>query len=187
MTDFDSAALQTAARDDCTDSDHVEFDERDARALTQYLTVLDDVDEARGADDIYVVVSQSGSQYTVDLRYEARTCPDAEYRDVECKHIRRVKFATGARPIPAWVSPDAVDQQLGEHVDGPRMADGGAVTVATDGGTEFVVADDDGVLLEEGDDEGECEECAALPDDWVCADCYISGDAEAELPEVTDG
>lgn len=24
----------------------------------------------------------------------------------------------------------------------------------------------------------ECEECAALPDGWPCADCYISGDAE---------
>lgn len=28
------------------------------------------------------------------------------------------------------------------------------------------------------DGGGECEECAALPDGWPCAECYITGDAK---------
>lgn len=30
---------------------------------------------------------------------------------------RRVEFATGAREIPAWADREAVDPQLGEHID----------------------------------------------------------------------
>lgn len=31
----------------------------------------------------------------------------------------------------------------------------------------------------------DCDDCAALPDGWVCADCYIKGDAE--LPAAGEG
>jgi hypothetical protein len=53
---------------------------------------------------------------------------DHQYREVECKHIRRLRFATGQRPIPAWVNAGEVDTKLGEHVeDTPKVAvaDGG--------------------------------------------------------------
>jgi hypothetical protein len=70
------------------------------RALTEYLTVLDDVGRAKGADDLFLVVSQSGSEYLVDRREGRCTCPDHEYRGVRCKHLRRVAFATGGRSRP---------------------------------------------------------------------------------------
>ena len=93
------------------------LDERDVRALTEYFTVLNDVGRVRGADGLYLVVSQSGSEYLVDYRTERCMCPDAEHRNPEggCKHVRRVAFATGDRSVPA-VDVD-VDPQLGAHVE----------------------------------------------------------------------
>ncbi|WP_254768256.1 hypothetical protein [Salinilacihabitans rarus] len=106
----------------------VDLDERDRRALEQYLTVLEDYGPAKGAEDLYVVVSQSGKEYLVDARTGACECPDAEYRRPTggCKHVRRVQFATGRRPIPAGVD---VDPQLSAHV-----SEGEPRFVATDGG-----------------------------------------------------
>lgn len=97
-----------------TTAEDVELDER---ALTQYLTVLEDHDRARHGDDLYMVVSQSGSEYFVDARLPACECGDHQYRDRKCKHIRRVEFATGQREIPEWVDQEAVDDQLGLHID----------------------------------------------------------------------
>lgn len=94
------------------------LDELDARALTQHLTVLDEIDRVRDAPDLYLVVSESGSEYLVDARSGACECPDHEYRGRRCKHLRRVAFATGQEPIPAWVDNDEVDDQLGRHVNG---------------------------------------------------------------------
>ena len=75
-------------------ADKERIDTRDLRALTEYLTVLDDVGRVRGADGLYLVVSQSGSEYLVDTLEGACECPDAQYRGVECKHRRRVAFPT---------------------------------------------------------------------------------------------
>lgn len=92
------------------------IDEVDARALTEYMTVLEDIGRVRGADDLYLVVSGSGKEYLVDLRGEPSCdCPDHEYRGRRCKHIRRTLFAIGAQPVPSWVDRDDVDPQLGEH------------------------------------------------------------------------
>jgi hypothetical protein len=109
------------------------IDTRDARALTQYLTVLDDVGRVRHAPELYLVVSESGSEYLVDTRGEgACECADHRHRGARCKHLRRVAFATGEREIPPWVDTDALDEQLAEHVDAtPQLA-------ATDGGTRTV-------------------------------------------------
>jgi len=93
------------------------LDDRDRRALTQYLTVLEDLDEARGREGVYAVVSQSGSQYHVDVDAGTCDCPDHEYRGVRCKHLRRVEFATGSRPVPTGVSSETIDEALGQHVD----------------------------------------------------------------------
>ena len=63
-------------------------------------------------------------------------CPDHQYRDVRCKHLRRVAYATGECPIPAWIETEEVDDQLGAQVNAMlRVA-------ATDGGA--IVDDDDG-------------------------------------------
>jgi len=167
--------------------------DRTQRALTEYLTVLDDVDAAAGADGLYAVVSESGSQYLVDARTDSCECPDAEHRDPEggCKHRRRVAFATGERPIPAAADGLDVDSQLGAHVDGgPRLEtcrngrrycaelpgarddafrcpDCTAEAVATDGG--IIDAGDDGEILtdDESDDDDDGD---ARPDDCDCGD-----------------
>jgi len=101
-----------------TDAPTPEDVELDERALTQYLTVLPELGRARHAEDLYLVVSESGSEYLVDMRLPACECADHQYRDRKCKHIRRVEFATGERELPAWADQAAVDEQLGEHIDG---------------------------------------------------------------------
>ena len=100
-----------------SDSPSAEDVELDERALTQFLTVLEDVGRVRHADDMFLVVSQSGSEYLVDSQLPACECADFRYRNRTCKHIRRVQFATGAREIPEWIDPESVDDQLGLHID----------------------------------------------------------------------
>lgn len=101
------------------------LDERDAKALTESMTVVGWIERARGADGLYEVYTQSGANYLVDLQTGSCECPDARYRDRECKHQIRVKFEVGAREIPAWVDPDDVDRQLGANIrEGePRWAE----------------------------------------------------------------
>ncbi|MFB6087498.1 MAG: hypothetical protein ABEJ85_03165, partial [Haloarculaceae archaeon] len=53
---------------DTTDRIAPEPDDRDVRAVTEYLTVLDDVGPAEDAPGLYYVVSQSGENYLVDAR-----------------------------------------------------------------------------------------------------------------------
>ena len=79
------------------------IDSRTERALAQYLTVLADVGRAKGADDLFLVVSQSGTEYLVDTRTGAYECPDRGHRVVHCKPTRRVALATGEHPVPAGV------------------------------------------------------------------------------------
>ena len=147
-----------------TDAKNVRINDRDRRALTEYLTVLPDQGRARDAPGMALVVSESGSQYLVDARDGACTCPDAEYRDVECKHVARTRFATGQRAIPAAAAAQLnVDPDLGEHTAADLQfatADGGVVAAGGD------------------DDEPEAEEecaCGDLPDDVPCHDCFQNG------------
>jgi hypothetical protein len=127
------------------------IDSRTERALTQYLTVLGDVGRAKGADGLFLVVSQSGSEYLVDTRKGRCECDDHHYRGVRCKHLRRVAFATGRRAVPTGI--DGVDPQLGEHTDEmPRRA-------ASDGG-----------VAETADDTKESDEGDERPDDCDCGD-----------------
>lgn len=100
------------------DVDGEEDHELDYRALSEYLTVLEDGDvRARSAGSLYSVHSASGSTYLVDAELPACECPDYEYRDRICKHIRRVEFATGRRDVPDFVDDAAIDKQLGMHVE----------------------------------------------------------------------
>lgn len=132
-------------------NDTASLDDRDVRALRECMTVL-----PTDAPGLYEVTTESGSTYRVDAEGQSCMCPDARHRDARCKHIRRVAFATGQRPLPTWIDTDAVDPQLGLHVAGPVMADGGAVVV--EGG--------------EGDADDACEDCAGLRDGDLCWDCY---------------
>jgi hypothetical protein len=97
--------------------------ELDGRALTDYLTVLENQGRVRDCRGQFLVVSESGSESLVDARLEACECPDYEYRDRRCKHLRRVAFATGAEPVPPEFGPEDVAGELGEHVSGePRWS-----------------------------------------------------------------
>ena len=143
------------------------IDSRTERALTQYLTVLADVGRAKGADDLFLVVSQSGSEYLVDTREGRCECDDHHYRGVRCKHLRRVAFATGERPVPA--SFDGVDPQLGEYTDEtPRKA-------ASDGG-----------VVETTDDTTEGDESDEHPSDCDCGD-WNAGEGPPCWPCYRDG
>ncbi len=129
--------------------------DRTEAALTEVMSVLDDVGLARGAPDLYLVVSSSGSEYLVDTREETCECPDDEYRDITCKHRRRVAFATGERPIPSWVQRDHLDDHFGEHVDGdPRFSatDGGVAQTRFDEG-EVTDPEDDPFAVHSDDED----------------------------------
>jgi hypothetical protein len=95
---------------------HDALDGRDVAALTECMSVLPDEGRARDAPGLYTVVSQSGATYLVDARDGACECPDARYRDRECKHLKRVRYATGEADVPPWVNHEAVDPLLGAHV-----------------------------------------------------------------------
>jgi len=160
MSLFETADSECSATDGCTD-----LEERDVRALTEYMTVLP------LGGDVYSVTTQSGSEYRVDAREGRCTCPDYQYRNVRCKHLRRTAFATGERPIPAWVDADEVDTKLGEHVERTPK-----VTV-TDGGitlAEFGADDCD-------DDRPEDCDCSPHFEGLACWPCYREG---FETPNV---
>lgn len=169
MTQFDSG------RENGHES--IELEPRTERALTQYLTVLADVGRAKGADDLFLVVSQSGSEYLVDTREGRCECDDHHYRGVRCKHLRRVAFATGDEPVPAGV--DGVDPQLGEHTDEtPRRA-------ASDGGV--VETTDDTTEGDDGDERPDDCDCGAwnAGEGLPCWPCYRDGFREPN-PNASD-
>jgi hypothetical protein len=142
--------------------DSIDVDPRDARALTEYMTVLP------LGGEVYSVTTESGSEYRVDARTGRCDCPDAKHNlptddgREQCKHSARVAYATGERPVPAWVDTEAVDPDLGAHVDAtPQVA-------ATDGG--IIEAGDDGEIL---DDEPASDD--ARPNDCACGDWNADG------------
>ena len=68
-----------------------DIEPRTIRAATEIMTVIEE------ADALFSVTTQSGSEYTVDLREPACSCPDYTHRGSvkECKHIRRVRLSVG--------------------------------------------------------------------------------------------
>ncbi|GCF15924.1 hypothetical protein Harman_38590 [Haloarcula mannanilytica] len=123
---------------DTSDIEEAAPNSRTVSALTEVMTVLDSIGRARNADDLFLVNSGSGSEYLVDTRTGSCECKWKQYNPTkECKHQKRVAFATGERPIPQWVDDEALDDQFGMHVDGePRqaVADGGVTQVRFDAG-----------------------------------------------------
>jgi hypothetical protein len=175
MQAYDSVALERAVTDERTD-----LDQRDVRALTEYMTVL----SLGGA--IYSVTTESGSEYRVDALEARCTCPDKQHtlEDGElCKHERRVRFATGQWSIPSWCDENAIDGQLGKHVtETPTIAatDGGVIEVSTDGKS---LRDDDDA--DKGRERPADCDCHPAFEDLPCWPCYHDG-FENPNPEVTD-
>jgi predicted nucleic acid-binding Zn finger protein len=58
------------------------------------------IEEARA---LFSVTTQSGSEYTVDLREGVCSCPDYRNREPEggCKHLRRTRMVVGQVDIDA--------------------------------------------------------------------------------------
>jgi hypothetical protein len=113
-----SAETQAATTDTATETDTepatlAELDDRDVRALTETMTVLGETAPAPAdAPGLYLVTTASGSSYTVDPDLGACECPDAEYRDATCKHVRRVRFERGARQVPPSATRAALDDDF---------------------------------------------------------------------------
>jgi hypothetical protein len=158
MTQFDSG------RENGHES--IDLEPRTERALTECMTVLPD------APGMYEVVGENSNEtYTVDLHAPACTCNDFQYRagqnyDAEagCKHIRRVRFATGEEPIPVGVDTDPF---LAEHTDEtPRVA-------VTDGG--IIEAGDEGEVLEESSERPDDCSCWDVSQGLPCFPCYREG------------
>lgn len=64
---------------------------RTIRAATEHMTVIEE------APAMFSVTTQSGSEYTVDLREGVCSCPDYRNREPEdgCKHLRRTRIEMG--------------------------------------------------------------------------------------------
>jgi predicted nucleic acid-binding Zn finger protein len=146
---------------------HESIDPRTERALTEYMSVLPE------GGDVYTVVGQNGGTYIVDRRAGRCTCPDYKHNlptddgRERCKHAARVAYATRERSVPAWIDTDAVDEQLGEHVNaGPQVVatDGGQVVEPA--GKRVRVPVDGGVLVYERREVGKELVGFESVDDW---------------------
>ncbi|QLG50236.1 hypothetical protein [Natrinema halophilum] len=64
---------------------------RTVRAATEHMTVIEE------APALFSVTTQSGSEYTVDLREGVCSCHDYRNREPEggCKHLRRTRMEVG--------------------------------------------------------------------------------------------
>lgn len=132
------------------------FDERDARALTEHITLTRTYD---GSGEIEAS-SESGKVYRIDPDALTCSCGDSEYDapDGRCKHVRRLEFASGRRSLPEWINTKAITQPFGEFIDSedvlePTADASSSRDVATDGGLTVREAADGAEILE--DDESD--------------------------------
>ena len=168
---------------------------RDVRALTEVMTVCNNIGRARGAADLYIVVTQSGNEYLVDIREGACECSDAQYNlptddgRQTCKHVARITYETGMRPIPHWVERDRLDDQLlaAEHVTGePRFVH---IDVETDveANTAPRAIADGGETLEDGPSSEDIRpancSCLSSFETLPCWPCWRNGH-HSPNPEV---
>ncbi|RQH00886.1 SWIM zinc finger family protein [Natrarchaeobius oligotrophus] len=79
--------------------------ERSRRARAEAMSVLP------LGDGLYEVESASGHTYLVDLEAGRCTCPDHVFRDVRCKHVRRVaiEITEGRTPPPGELAVECRD------------------------------------------------------------------------------
>jgi len=141
-----------------------EYNQRQLRAVEEYLTVMPDAVEGEGR---VRVVSQSGENYVVDTQTEACECPDFEHRGGDengrCKHVYRALWATGREALPvALVEQAEIEPNFGVFVDKSEIR-----YATADGG--IVAAGDDAELIDEDD---ECEACAEMGD-MKCFECHM--------------
>jgi hypothetical protein len=83
-------------------------DDRSRRARREEMRVT------AAGDGTYEVWSPSGRVYDVDLDAARCTCPDHRFRDVRCKHLRRVAIDVTLGDVPAPGERDATCAACGE-------------------------------------------------------------------------
>jgi len=93
-----------------------QLDQRSVKALTEAMLVCEDHPDAWG--DHEVVVYNEDRQYLVNVAIDYCDCPDVQYRQARCKHLRRARFALGVDDVPAWVQRDRLDGPLAERLEG---------------------------------------------------------------------
>lgn len=79
-----------------------DVDPRTERAIIEHMTVIEE------APALFSVTTQSGSEYSVDLREGVCSCPDYRNREPEggCKHLRRTRMEVGQ------VDVESLEQEL---------------------------------------------------------------------------
>jgi len=89
------------------------LEERSRRARTEPMSV-----RALG-DGLYEVETNHDDAYLVDLEAGRCTCPDHVFRDVRCKHIRRVaiEITAGRTPPPGEIAVSCYDCEETVFVD----------------------------------------------------------------------
>ncbi|QRV17375.1 hypothetical protein JMJ58_15055 [Haloterrigena salifodinae] len=136
-------------------NESIDLDDRDARALTEHITVVPTYDGSGDAE---------GVSPTTTCRIDTETlegdCPDAKYNcaDGRCKHVRRYEFASGRRLVPEWIDDSAITQPFGEFVDDatadlePTAGESSSGrAIATDGGVTVREAADGAEILKDDD------------------------------------
>jgi len=99
-----------------------DVDSRTRRALEEAMSVVSLDGTAVETDDetVVMVVSHTGESYHVDAAVGRWECPDHEYRDARCKHIRRAQFALGLEAVDTAVLAECdVDARFGVSAPGP--------------------------------------------------------------------
>ena len=89
------------------------LDERSRRARVEPMSVL-----ALG-DGLYEVESGRGATYLIDVEAGRCTCPDHVFRNVRCKHLRRVaiEITEGRTPPPGQLALECHDCETAVFVD----------------------------------------------------------------------
>ena len=141
-------------------------EERAIRAFTDVLAVEWDNDAGMGR-----IVTLSDSYMAVP-ELQQHNCPDREYHlDGEgiCKHLAALEITRGKIDAPeGWLTVENLDERTDPEFEierPPRIGRNHTFGAFTDGGET-------------------CDECAALPDDFPCAECATSGNRE--LPTETN-
>lgn len=98
--------------------DAAELGQRDVKALTEHMLVVEDHPDAWG--DHEVVVYNEDRQYLVNVDIGHCDCPDVQFRRRECKHLKRARYALGIDEVPGWVQTDRLDAPLRERLEADR-------------------------------------------------------------------
>lgn len=129
-------------------------------------------------DGRYEVAAASGNAYEVDLDAGWCACPDHQFRDVRCKHLRRVAIEVTAGTVPAPGERDTTCGNCGDRLfvdeDTPDPVYCDACTLRPG---EPVVDRETGKLLVVAETTDERADEVRIPErGWTVADHFSNAD-----------